>query len=206
MAGGVQNPQFQQTGQFAPQNVPYMQYQQGQGNQLASLIGGGVQAVSSVMSGGTLLPAGGLTFDTDRSCRRIDASNPLAAIFNPQPSSYDPRKEQMLASMFGQQQPIRGWGDAIASGLKSIVAARGLNAQGKAREREDTEKQQALAQALGGVSEQLGIPGIVDRARRIILLAVRLRASCCSGARPKEAAAPPADPLAKPYRDRRCRG
>ena len=46
LAGGVQNPYFQQTGQFAPQNVPYMQYRQGQGNQLASLIGGGIGAAS----------------------------------------------------------------------------------------------------------------------------------------------------------------
>ena len=46
MAGGVQNPYFQQTGQFAPQNVPYMQYRQGQGNQLAGLVGGGIQAAA----------------------------------------------------------------------------------------------------------------------------------------------------------------
>ena len=94
--------------------------------------------------------------------------NPLAAIFNPQPSSYDPRKEQMLASMFGQQQPIRGWGDAIASGLKSIVAARGLNAQGKAREREvDREAGRRSRRPLAACPQQLGMPrGIVDGARR----------------------------------------
>ena len=125
--------------------------------------------------------------------------NPLSAIFNPQPSSYDPRKEQMLASMFGQQQPIRGWGDAIASGLKSIVAARGLNAQGKAREREDTEKQQALAQALGGVSEQLGIPVESLTALADHPLGQQITGELLQRGRPQEAATPPADPLGKPY-------
>ena len=125
--------------------------------------------------------------------------NPLAAIFNPQPSSYDPRKEQMLASMFGQQQPIRGWGDAIASGLKSIVAARGLNAQGKAREREDTEKQQALAQALGGVSQQLGIPVESLTALADHPLGKQITGELLQRGRPQEAAAPQADPLGKPY-------
>ena len=125
--------------------------------------------------------------------------NPLAAIFNPQPSSYDPRKEQMLASMFGQQQPIRGWGDAIASGLKSIVAARGLKAQGKARERESTEKQEALAQALSGVSQQFGIPVESLTALADHPLGQQITGELLQRGRPQEAAAPQADPLGKPY-------